>query len=191
MLLWTIGKRRRDEGGFVGADVILKQRAEKSAARKRVGFTCEGPPAREGSAILDAEGRQVGVVTSGLKGPSVGKNIGMCYVETAYQKAERDRFFLPYLGACRRRMPTVCTDLKAPDGAPLRDLADATPQDCRGSGRSPSACSEETTRARAGTELSVQVRAHAYTHVYAHAYTHAARPHPRSSRSGRRRVRSR
>merc|ERR1711907_60905 len=86
-LLWTIGQRRRQEGGFVGADIILKQRADKSATRKRVGFVAEGPPAREGSVILNAEGEQVGVVTSGLKGPSVGKNIGMAYVSKGNYKA--------------------------------------------------------------------------------------------------------
>merc|ERR1712159_887385 len=86
-LLWTIGQRRRKEGGFVGADIILKQRAEKSAPRKRVGFVAEGPPARQGSLVLNAEGEQVGIVTSGLKGPSVGKNIGMAYVQPKYQKA--------------------------------------------------------------------------------------------------------
>jgi hypothetical protein len=36
-LAWTIGKRRRTEGGFPGADVILKQ-IKEGVSRKRVGF---------------------------------------------------------------------------------------------------------------------------------------------------------
>ncbi|XP_053377477.1 aminomethyltransferase, mitochondrial-like isoform X2 [Mercenaria mercenaria] len=44
-LAWTIGKRRKEEGGFPGADIILKQIKEKPKQR-RVGFTSTGPPAR-------------------------------------------------------------------------------------------------------------------------------------------------
>ena len=33
-LLWTIGKRRRTEGGFPGADIILGQIADKSLVKR-------------------------------------------------------------------------------------------------------------------------------------------------------------
>ena len=34
-------------------------------------------------------------------------------------------FFFQYLGACRRRTPTTCVDLKVPEDASHRDLSDA------------------------------------------------------------------
>jgi len=87
-LLWTIGKRRRAEGGFVGADVILGQIADKKLVkRKRVGFVTQGAPAREGMAVLNGEGEQVGVVTSGVMSPCTKKPIGMAYVEKKYFKS--------------------------------------------------------------------------------------------------------
>ena len=49
-LTWAIGKRQRAEGGFIGADVILKQLAEGPSIR-RVGFISSGPPARSHSEI--------------------------------------------------------------------------------------------------------------------------------------------
>lgn len=79
-LAWTIAKRRRAEGGFAGADVILKQLAE-GPARRRVGLLPEGKaPAREGTAIVAKDGRALGAVTSGGFGPSVGGPVAMGYV---------------------------------------------------------------------------------------------------------------
>jgi len=37
VLGWAIGKRRKAQGGFLGSDIILKQIADKSMQRKRVG----------------------------------------------------------------------------------------------------------------------------------------------------------
>ncbi len=79
-LEWVINKRRRLEGGFPGADVILKQLAD-GAPRRRVGFSLEGKaPAREGAAVTDRDGKPLGVVTSGGFAPSVGAPIAMGYV---------------------------------------------------------------------------------------------------------------
>lgn len=42
-----IGKRRKEEGGFLGADKILAQLKDSSLVQKRrVGFIVNGPPAR-------------------------------------------------------------------------------------------------------------------------------------------------
>ena len=83
-LVWTIGKRRRAEGGFPGAAQILRELAE-GPARKRVGLRPEGrAPAREGTQIVDDAGRPVGTVTSGGFGPSVGGPIAMGYVDAAH-----------------------------------------------------------------------------------------------------------
>ncbi|MCJ8155941.1 glycine cleavage system aminomethyltransferase GcvT [Sphingomonas sp. LaA6.9] len=82
-LTFAMQKRRREEGGFMGADVILKKLAE-GAATKRVGLTIEGRlPAREGAEIFAGDVR-VGTVTSGGFAPSVGAPIAMGYVDAAH-----------------------------------------------------------------------------------------------------------
>ncbi len=81
-LAWTVHKRRREEGGFPGASVILEQLA-KGVARRRVGISLDGrQPARAGSTVLDAGGRAIGRVTSGTLSPSLNQPIAMAYVET-------------------------------------------------------------------------------------------------------------
>jgi aminomethyltransferase len=83
-LAWTIGKRRRAEGGFPGAAIILHQLAD-GPARKRVGIRPDGrAPAREGTAIVDPAGNPIGQVTSGGFGPSVGAPVAMGYVDPAH-----------------------------------------------------------------------------------------------------------
>ncbi|MGC2522506.1 MAG: glycine cleavage system aminomethyltransferase GcvT [Stellaceae bacterium] len=80
---WTIGKRRRAEGGFPGAGVILRQLAQ-GAGRKRVGIRPDGrAPAREGTPILNQAGAAIGRVTSGGFGPSLGAPVAMGYVAAA------------------------------------------------------------------------------------------------------------
>ena len=70
-IAWSIGKRRREEGGFPGAERIQRELRE-GAARKRVGIKPEGrAPAREGTEIHGAEDAPIGKVTSGGFGPSV------------------------------------------------------------------------------------------------------------------------
>jgi aminomethyltransferase len=83
-LAWTIGKRRRAEGSFPGASIILRQLAD-GPGRKRVGIRPDGrAPAREGTPIVDAAGNPIGRVTSGGFGPSVGAPIAMGYVDAAH-----------------------------------------------------------------------------------------------------------
>lgn len=78
---FALGKRRRVEGGFPGADIILGQLASGSA-RKRVGILPDGKaPAREGTEIY-ADGEKIGTVTSGGFGPTLGGPIAMGYVAT-------------------------------------------------------------------------------------------------------------
>jgi aminomethyltransferase len=79
-LIWSIQKRRREEGGFPGATRIQHEIANKPA-RVRVGLLPEGrAPAREGAIITTPDGRDVGVVTSGGFGPSVNGPVAMGYV---------------------------------------------------------------------------------------------------------------
>jgi aminomethyltransferase len=83
-LAWTIGKRRREQGGFPGADTILRQLRE-GPARKLVGIRPDGrTPAREGTEVQDASGHAIGTVTSGGFGPTVGGPVALGYVARDY-----------------------------------------------------------------------------------------------------------
>jgi len=85
-LAWAIGKRRREEGGFPGADMILAH-LKGGAPRRRVGLRPEGrAPARDHTEIHDDGERRLGEITSGGFGPTVGGPIAMGYVESAYAK---------------------------------------------------------------------------------------------------------
>ena len=79
---FALGKRRRAEGGFAGAERIFSEIAQ-GPIQRRIGFTVEGrQPVREGGRILDGEGNEVGRVTSGGFSPSLERPIGMGYVAT-------------------------------------------------------------------------------------------------------------
>ncbi len=83
-LQWSISKRRREAGGFPGADVIQRQLAE-GPSRKRVGIKPEGrAPARAHTEITDNNGNVIGEVTSGGFGPSVGGPVAMGYVASEH-----------------------------------------------------------------------------------------------------------
>lgn len=80
---FAVSKRRREVGGFNGADRILKALAG-GLSRKLVGFNVDGKmPVREGAPIF-AEEIQVGTITSGGFAPSVGAPIAMGYVATGH-----------------------------------------------------------------------------------------------------------
>lgn len=92
-LLWAISKVRRAggarEGGFPGANIILKQIAEKNVEHKRVGMVGLGKTlVREGAHLYNEENKKIGVVTSGTIAPSRGEPIAMGYVKTAYAVLE-------------------------------------------------------------------------------------------------------
>ncbi len=65
---------------FTAREILEKQKAE-GITRKLVGFEMveKGIP-RHGYEIVDENGRNIGIVTSGTQGPSLGKAIGMGYV---------------------------------------------------------------------------------------------------------------
>ena len=82
-LAWSIQKRRRLEGGFPGA-ARVQAALVAGPARKRVGLRPDGrAPAREGAEIVDASGAEIGRITSGGFGPSVGAPIAMGYVASS------------------------------------------------------------------------------------------------------------
>lgn len=79
---FAISKRRRAEGGFMGSGPVLALLAGGTMAQ-RVGLALEGRmAAREGAVVL-AEGREVGRVTSGGFSPSLNRPIAMAYVDAA------------------------------------------------------------------------------------------------------------
>ncbi|WIV95817.1 glycine cleavage system aminomethyltransferase GcvT [Kinneretia aquatilis] len=83
-LTWAIQKVRRAggarAGGYPGAAVVDEQ-LSNGAARKRVGLvSSERMPVREGAKLVNAEGVEIGVVTSGTLGPTVGKPVALAYL---------------------------------------------------------------------------------------------------------------
>ena len=90
MLAWTISKRRKEEGGYLGSDFV-KNHIESGVAKKRCGFIAEGKlPVREGAEIFN-KGTKVGVVTSGGPSPCLNNlGIGMAYVDSPFNKVKTD-----------------------------------------------------------------------------------------------------
>ena len=86
-ITWSIGRRRREQGGFPGADIIQRQIAD-GPPRRRVGLRpADRAPARDHTEITDSAGAAIGVVTSGGFGPSVNGPVAMGYVETGHAAA--------------------------------------------------------------------------------------------------------
>ncbi|MET0180658.1 MAG: glycine cleavage system aminomethyltransferase GcvT [Novosphingobium sp.] len=80
-LAFAIGKRRRAEGGFPGADAIMAKLAQ-GVPQRRVGLTLDGRmAAREGAEVVVGDQR-VGIVTSGGFSPTLGRPIAMAYLDT-------------------------------------------------------------------------------------------------------------
>ena len=79
-LAWTIGKRRRAEGGFPG-EAVIRDQLRHGPTRLRVGLRPDGrAPARAGTVIAATDGTVAGSVTSGGFSPSLGAPVAMGYV---------------------------------------------------------------------------------------------------------------
>ena len=88
-LAWTVSKRRRVEGGFPGAAIIMGQ-IKDGVPRKRVGLrVLNGPPARHDNvlSLVSDPATSVGKTTSGTFSPTLGKAVAMGYVTTAHSTA--------------------------------------------------------------------------------------------------------
>jgi aminomethyltransferase len=73
---WIVGWKK---AGFLGSDVLKRQKAE-GTARKLVGFeVLDRAIARHGHDVY-VDGRKSGVVTSGTQTPFLKKAIGMAYL---------------------------------------------------------------------------------------------------------------
>lgn len=77
---------------FTSKEIFAKQKAE-GVQRKLVGFEMidKGIP-RHGYEIKDQAGATIGHVTSGTQSPSLGKAIGMGYVQTAFAAIDSEIF---------------------------------------------------------------------------------------------------
>jgi len=89
-LAWALSKARRADGarpgGYMGAEVVLRQLAE-GVEKKRVGLLVKDRmPVREGAELVDAAGEVIGKVTSGGFGPTMNAPVAMGYVEIAHAK---------------------------------------------------------------------------------------------------------
>ena len=74
------------EKNYPSKDLFLQQK-QMGVARKRIGLRLlDKGIARQGYELADAEGRVIGVVTSGSISPLTREGIAMGYVETAFAK---------------------------------------------------------------------------------------------------------
>ena len=92
-LVWSMGKRRREEGGFPGADRIQNELRD-GPSRLRVGIKPDGrAPAREGTEIVDADGNAIGTITSGGFGPTAVRPgcHGICDEPPCRNRGNRNR----------------------------------------------------------------------------------------------------
>lgn len=90
-LFWSIQKHRRGaDAGYLGAERVAADIANKSSKRL-VGILPEGrAPAREHTEVQDMDGNTIGEITSGGFGPTAGGPIAMGYVARKFTKAGTD-----------------------------------------------------------------------------------------------------
>jgi aminomethyltransferase len=83
-LAWAIQKVRRPGGeraGHYPGAAVIEKHLSGGAPSQRVGLVgLERVPVREGTALVDAHGRQLGHVTSGTLAPTVNQAIAMAYL---------------------------------------------------------------------------------------------------------------
>lgn len=87
-LTWVVSKDRRAAGDFIGAERVLRE-IKEGPTRRRVGLIVDGPPAREGAKLFAGSAGdqiEVGIITSGIPSPTLGKNIAMAYVKSGHHK---------------------------------------------------------------------------------------------------------
>ncbi len=85
-LTFSIGKRRRAQGGFPGAARVLRELAQ-GPARIRTGLELEGrAAARTGMKVFSEGGGAIGEVTSGAFTPTAATSIAMGYIPPALNR---------------------------------------------------------------------------------------------------------
>jgi aminomethyltransferase len=103
-LAWVV---KLDKGEFIGRAALLRQR-EAGLSRKLVGFQLGQPGiARHGYPAVQ-DGRNIGVVTSGTRSPTLGTSIGLAYLPPGLA-AEGSTFAVEIRGR-----PVAATVVKTP-----------------------------------------------------------------------------
>ncbi len=72
----------KEETGFIGSEAIAEVRAAGAREKLAPFVLPERGIARQGNSVLDADGEEVGAVTSGTHSPSLGYGIGMAYLRS-------------------------------------------------------------------------------------------------------------
>ena len=80
---WTVKLSKPD---FLGRDALVRQK-ERGLARRLVGFELDGRRVARHGMPLEVSGRRVGQVTSGTFAPTLGRPVGMGYVDSAEASA--------------------------------------------------------------------------------------------------------
>jgi aminomethyltransferase len=81
-----------DGNDFIDRALLEKQKEDKPTRRLKPFIIDEKGIARHGYKIEDAEGNEIGEVTSGTMSPSTGLSIGMGYLKEGYWKADTEIF---------------------------------------------------------------------------------------------------
>jgi len=84
-LTFSVNKNRREQRDFPGAARVVKELAEGAARAKVCLRVLEGAPAREGAPVADADGHEIGVVTSGGYSPVLKGGIALAFVPPAFK----------------------------------------------------------------------------------------------------------
>ena len=162
-LAWTIGKRRRGEGGFPGADVILRAARRRRAAPPRRHPPDGRAPARERTPRSPtAPAAASAQVTSGGFGPTVGGPVAMGYVaigarRAGHRSASSSCATSRAAGAGWRRCRSFRTAITAAEAEDIHEHRASSPRTMNGSGsRATSAPSASpTTRRRSSATSSM------------------------------------
>lgn len=75
-----------DKGDFVGREALMAQK-EEGPPRRLIGFRLKGRGFPRPGYPLVANGRQIGVVTSGTASPTLGVGLGLGYVDRDFMKS--------------------------------------------------------------------------------------------------------
>ena len=95
------------KGDFVGRDFLARQK-EEGPKRRLVGLKVDGRRvARHGYPLFDADGEEIGEVTSGSQSPTLGVPIALGYVPFGMRKAGTEVF----VGIGAKRVPATVTKL--------------------------------------------------------------------------------
>jgi len=88
-LSWVV---RFNKGDFVGASALTNEK-KQGTKRALVGFFVDDPGiARHGDRVLDQNGKEIGIVTSGTKTPTLNRALGLALVDKDFAKNDTTIF---------------------------------------------------------------------------------------------------